>query len=280
MARVLSAAGEQAMLREWHRLFGLLLTDFFTNSPFTVEIERDLSAQQQFLDIVIVRRRLGVMREPPPDGLEDLRAHNLITFKSHHETLDAWAIKELIGHYVAYRKMVSSKPTDLISEEQFRLYAVCARFPQNLSSQVAWREWLAGVYDCQWGTDSVRVVVAGQLPRVEHNAPLLLFSASPELVGFGSGAYRPHSEYSSTLLHQLFDKFRAEGSTMAYTMQDFIRDYVKTNLARLTPNERCEVLESLTSEERLAGLSDAEIRRVLELRSTRAATASKKRKKK
>ena len=24
-------------LRDWHRLFGLLLTDFFTNSPFKVE---------------------------------------------------------------------------------------------------------------------------------------------------------------------------------------------------------------------------------------------------
>jgi hypothetical protein len=29
--------------RDWHRLFGLLLTDFFSGSPFEVEIERDLS---------------------------------------------------------------------------------------------------------------------------------------------------------------------------------------------------------------------------------------------
>jgi hypothetical protein len=36
-------------LRDWHRLFGLLLTDFFTGSPFAVEVERDLSQQQQFL---------------------------------------------------------------------------------------------------------------------------------------------------------------------------------------------------------------------------------------
>ena len=28
---------------DWHRLFGLLLTDFFTGSPFTVEVESDLS---------------------------------------------------------------------------------------------------------------------------------------------------------------------------------------------------------------------------------------------
>ena len=36
-------------LRGWHRLLGLLMTDLFNRSPFTVEIERDLSAEQQLL---------------------------------------------------------------------------------------------------------------------------------------------------------------------------------------------------------------------------------------
>jgi hypothetical protein len=34
----------------WHRLFGLLLTDFFTASPFIVELEKDLSLKKQLLD--------------------------------------------------------------------------------------------------------------------------------------------------------------------------------------------------------------------------------------
>jgi hypothetical protein len=34
---------EREALRDWHRPFGLQLTDFFTDSPFDVEIERDLS---------------------------------------------------------------------------------------------------------------------------------------------------------------------------------------------------------------------------------------------
>jgi len=41
------------------------------------------------------------------------------------------------------------------------------------------------VYDCDWGTDVVRVIVTAELPREEHNAPLHLFSASLELVEFG-----------------------------------------------------------------------------------------------
>src|SRR5207248_5279145 len=137
-----------------------------------------------------------------PDGLGELAAHNLITFKSLREALDRWAMKELVGHYVAYRKLVSPS-SGLLPEEQFRLYAVCARFPHNLAGQVPWQQRQAGVYDCRWGTDEVRVLVAGELPREEHNAPLHLFSASPELLSFGQSTYRRRSENTSMLLGQL-----------------------------------------------------------------------------
>lgn len=68
-------AGEQDALHDWHRLFGLLLTDFFTGSPFLVEVERDMSEQQQLLDVVIVRCGRGRFTERLPDGLENLAAH-------------------------------------------------------------------------------------------------------------------------------------------------------------------------------------------------------------
>jgi hypothetical protein len=129
---------EREALRDWHRLFGLLLTDFFSGSPFTVEVERDLSQQQQLLDVVIVRRGRGRFVGRLPDGLEDLAEHNLHTFKSHREALDDWAIRELVGHYVAYRKLVSRSPSDLLPAERFQLYAVVARFPHNLAGQVPW----------------------------------------------------------------------------------------------------------------------------------------------
>src|SRR5436190_747786 len=201
-------ASERDVLRDWHRLFGLLLTDFFTGLPFTVEVERDLSEQQQFLDVVIVRRGRGRTTIRLPDGLDDLAEHNLITFKSHHEALDAWAMKELIGHYVAYRKLVSPSPSELLPEDRFRLYAVSARLPEQLSAQVPWQVRQAGVYHCRWGTHEVRVVVAGQLPCEPHNAPLHLFSVSPELVGFGQTAFQRRSENTSLVLGQLFERLR------------------------------------------------------------------------
>jgi hypothetical protein len=87
-------AVEPEALRDWHRLFGLLLTDFFTGSPFAVDVERDLSVQQQRLDVVIVRRGRGRFAGRLPDGLDGLRPHNLVTFKSHHEALDGWAMND------------------------------------------------------------------------------------------------------------------------------------------------------------------------------------------
>jgi hypothetical protein len=243
-------AGEKDALRDWHRLFGLILTDFFTGSPFVVEVERDLSVQQQLLDVVIVRRGRGRFVGRLPDGLVGLTSHNLITFKSHHEALDAWAVKELIGHHVAYRKFVSVSPSELLPEGQFGLYAVTARFPEKLSRQVPWQTIQPGVYDCQWGTDTIRVVVAGELSREPHNAPLHLFSASPELVGLGGGAYRQRSENTSALIKQLFERFQGEGFTMSFTMEDFQRQYAKEHFPRLTTEEQREALEKLPAQDR------------------------------
>src|SRR5262249_28503685 len=139
-----------------------------------------------------------------------------------------------------------------------------------------WQERQAGVYDCRWGTDEVRVLVAGDLPREVHNAPLHLFSASPEVLSFGQSAYQRRSKTTSLLLGPLFESLNGEVFAMPYTMEDFKRDYVKGHFAKLTPEEqrqalerlspeqRQQVLQSLPAEERLAGLSEEEIRHYLE----------------
>ena len=50
----------------WHRHFGLLLTDFFTGSPFVVELEKDLSLKKQLLNVVILRKGQGNSRNRCP----------------------------------------------------------------------------------------------------------------------------------------------------------------------------------------------------------------------
>lgn len=229
--------------------------------------------------MVVVRRGRGRFAGRLPDGLDGLRAHNLITFKSHREALDDWAMKELVGHYVAYRKLVSPSPSDLLAEDRFGLYAVAARFPQPLSGRVPWERVSAGVYDCRWGTDTVRVVVAGELPPDPHNAPLHLFSARPDLVGFGGRAYRPRSEHTSGLLIQLFEGFQTEGPAVPYTMEDFERKFFRDRLPRLTREDQRDVLQSLPPEVRLDGLTAEQIRAYLDS-LTAAPPAKKPRRKK
>ncbi|MCP4700228.1 MAG: hypothetical protein GY862_25755 [Gammaproteobacteria bacterium] len=86
----------------WHRLFGIALTDFFTDSGYEVKMEKDLSLKQQYLDIVIIERAGSVSQpQPMPDGLDNLSRHNLITYKSRHEPLDDWALDELTGHFTS-----------------------------------------------------------------------------------------------------------------------------------------------------------------------------------
>ena len=122
----------------WHRLLGLALTDYFHGTGWR-------------LDVLIIEREPGQSTElsDPCDGFETLRPHNLLTYKSMHEPLDAWAIEELIGHYANYRKIVEPMPPP----EAFGLYAVCARYPSGLARQVtlptasasAWRRPLTSV---------------------------------------------------------------------------------------------------------------------------------------
>ena len=130
-----------------------------------------------------------------------------------------------------------------------------------------WEELQPGVYRCRRGTDAIRVVVAGQLPRAEHNALLHLLSASAEQVGYGAGHYRPQSRETSTLLYQLLAGYQGEGLPMPYTMEDFKRDFLKEHLheflKEMTPQQR---LEGLSPEELLETLPTETIERFLEKR--------------
>ncbi len=251
--------------RPWHRLFGLSWMDFFRGLPVTVEMEKDLSLKQQLLDLVIIRKEPGVLPRRLPDGFEDLAAHNLVSFKSYQEALDGWALNELIGHYVNYRKQVSPSLNDLLPETVFRLFAVCVRFPQGLAGQVPLTRLREGVYEARHFTGSLRLIVVHELPQEEHNAMLHLFSARVELLRYGAEHYRPHSTETSTLLNQLFERYRLEGSLMPDALDQFVRETIDEILKNLSPEERLDGLSPedlrnhLSPEERLKGLSADEL---------------------
>ena len=107
----------------WHRWFGLLLADFFTGITYEVRLEEELSLKRQFLDVLILRWGDSPEPESLPDGLEGLGEHNLVTYKPSAESLDSWALDELFGHHVNYRKQLREQNVDA-PELAFRFYAV------------------------------------------------------------------------------------------------------------------------------------------------------------
>jgi hypothetical protein len=188
--------------------------------------------------------------------------------KSHQEALDAWALWELVGHFVNHRKQASPSLDDLLPEEDFRLFAVCVRHPHNLAQRVELTPLRAGVYEVRGLGLRIRVIVANQLPLQEHNAMLHLFSAREDLLQYGREHYRPHSQETSTLLYELFKAY-SEEDDMPDKLKEFVRQSIdellkslpaKERLKGLSPEER---LEGLSAEERFKGLSTEEVLRAL-----------------
>lgn len=255
---------------DWHRLLGLIFTDFFTGSAWNVELEKDLSMKRQLLDIIILRQDSGGLIQPLPDGLEGMKKHNLLTFKSIREPLDDWAMKELTGHYVNYRKQISPSFSNLYPEDQFQLYGVSTRYPKKLSSQLELTKVQDGVYDIHRGSDSIRLIVLNEMPHAKHNAIWHLFSGTPGEIEFAARQYRGKTQEISTVLNRLFENYQLEGIPMAYTMEDFKKDYVKENLGVLSPDDRLrglssdDVLQRFSSDEVLNNFSVEEIRQYLE----------------
>ena len=246
---------------DWHRLFGLALIDFFTGSPFGVEVEKDLSLKQQLLDVVIIRKQPGEFPVRLPDGLHPLAAHNLLTYKSLREALDDWTLDELIAYYVNYRKQVSPSLKALLPTEDFQLYAVSTRFPQKLADRVSLEALQTGVYQVVWGTHPIHLMVLSEIPEGEHNALWNLFSTVQDKVVSGTTQYRNRPTNMSSIINDLLRNYQLEGLVMPYTMQDYQRDVAKRYINEMTIEER---LEGLAPEEILKRFSVEEVQAYLD----------------
>ncbi len=255
-------------LDDWHRLFGLTLTDVFSDTPWRVELEKDLAMQRQLLDVVIIEQTAPAGAAANlPDGLDHLRAHNLLTYKSKQEPLDGWALHELIGHYVNYRKLISPK-SGLLPEADFQLYAVATRYPQGLARGCPLQPTARpGVYDVSWGAARIRLIVLNAIAQDPRNAAWELFSTQQDRIRHGAAHYRPHRPGTWDLLYRLYLMHLLEDPSMADTIEDYVREIRQQFLHSLTAEERQAVLDQLppeeifkhfTPEERLRGLGPEE----------------------
>lgn len=257
-------------ITDWHRLFGMTMIDYFTNTPYHVELEKELCQKKQRIDVLLLERAPDQPVSEIPDGLENLSKHNLLTYKSHHQPLDGWAIEELQGHYVNYRKQESPSLKKLIPRKYFRLYAACARFPQKLAKEVTLTELQPGIYQTIWGLHKVRIIVLSEVPKTPNNAPWHLFSGIQTNIEYARDHYQWRDPDTSAILSQLCNTYIHEGVLMSYTREDMKRDvkkmaremvfrYFQENpdeFQQLSPDDR---LRGLSLDDRLRGLSPDEL---------------------
>jgi hypothetical protein len=236
----------------WHRLFGLSLIDLFTDTNYQVELEKELSLKKQYIDVVILKQTQGIPLTNPPVGLNSLREHNLLTYKSLHEPLDDWAVEELIGHYSNYRKVVSPSLDNLLPASHFQLLAVTTRYPKGLlRAPLVWQPLQDGVIQLTWGTRQIRVIILNQVAMAPANAFWLLFSGQANNFSYGDEHYRWRRPSERAVLKQLYELYQHEGVVMSYTMTDFERDYTREHLHLLSATE---ILNRFSVAERLQDL--------------------------
>ncbi|KHD07833.1 hypothetical protein PN36_31450 [Candidatus Thiomargarita nelsonii] len=261
----------------WHRAFGLTLTDFFKDSNFEVGLEKEMSVKLQYLDVLIIKKSDGkpVDKLKLPDGFEHLVKYNILTYKSMHQALDHWAIEEVIGHYVSYRKMVSPSKQELLPASDFQVYAVSTRYPKNLLGSKKKlnpeiEEIQAGVYKvlskliCP-----VIILVLSEMLKDDKNALWQLFSGKADGFEFGNVHYQWHDPSSQALLNQLYKLYSKEGVVMSYTWDDYFRDYPPEEFLRKLPPEAIlkgisdDVILKIPDEKRLKGISPEVIKKYL-----------------
>ena len=250
---------------QWHRVFGLTLVDVLANSNYQVELEKELSLKKQYLDVAIIRRTSGILLTTIPVGLEQLAAHNLLTYKSLREPLDQWAIEELIGHYTNYRKLVSPSLHELLPTDDFQLYAVSTRYPNSLlNGDVSFQEIEQGVFELVWGKRLIKLIVTSRVALEKRNAFWLLFSGKSQEFAYGDEHYQWQYPKERAILNQLYELYQKEGVMMPYTIEDFNRDFTQEHLYLLPPEERLKglspeaVFKQFSPEDRLKGLPPEE----------------------
>jgi hypothetical protein len=226
----------------WHRLFGLTLKDFFTGSNYQVDLEKDLTVQEQYLDIAIIRKSEGQPITEWPDGFDNLSEYNLVSYKSLREPLDGWTIDELISYYVLYRKQLSPSVDELLPAEKFQLYLVATRYPQKRHRPSQFQEIQPGVYQINSYTRPIQIIILSKMPEHQRNALWQLFSGKGNGFSFGNKHYHWRIPKNRGLLNPLYKLYQQEDVIMPYTFEDFEREYLIEVSQTWSPKDLLEVL--------------------------------------
>ena len=249
----------QNLTIDWHRAFGIAIKRLISGHGYSVETEMEVSQQKQLLDLIIIRQEQAkpIQTEQLCDGFDNLAKYNLISYKSMHESFNDFAVEELYGYYISYRKLTEQKAPKL-PKTDYRLYGIATKKPEKLLRTVRYKQIQPGVYDLLTGLKPIRLVVLNTLEQKQSNAILNLFSDRREQFTYG---YRHIDQQKfntrdTPVVNKIIELYKLEGVTMPYTEEQFLEDYKRSIFSRMLPHER---LEGLRPEEVLASFKPEEI---------------------
>jgi hypothetical protein len=244
--------------KQWHHLLGVAIADLYTGTSYKVEIEKELSLKKQQLDILLIEQKDDklILPSETPDGLENLNKHNLITFKSHQESLDHWAVQELISHYVTYRKILSTKNKN-VSIADFNLYAISTKFPQKLFSTLKPKQLKQGVYSQEILNKIITFIILSEIPNKSKDYIWNLFSNNTSKIVKGLTILQQKHPRISSMLGIIFNQHYNLGELkMSYTIDDLTKEFVQENIHVLDTEQ---VLSKYSADEVLSKYSADEV---------------------
>ncbi len=260
---------------EWHRMVGVVIVHLLENTPFKVETEVDVALTPKKIDIVITTPTVPTV--PPPliaVGIEELREKNLFTFKSHQESLNIDTLQELVSYYTDYRKTFAPKKKKRLKAETLRLFAISTRRPETIiDNPDIPQKWITnGVYDLQFASIVIRLIVIHELEEREENANLFLFSNNKKQVQYGQKHHNLTNTKYETLIDFLLNRYKEEGDQ---DMVDLLNPTEDEVLAKLVKTERTskKILSHYSPKDRLEGLSKEDLLEIARLATEKALEA-------
>lgn len=170
-------------------LLGTTLDYQLSGCGAVVKAEVETTATPQRVDFVIENLRSQAKIGGVLDGLNPQADYNIVTYKSHHESLDVDAINEFIGYFVGYKKGVAKASTDKDhSGDTYHLTAVCTRYSDALVKQAGnkWSQIKDGVYRIELLIDII-VVITSRVEIKPSNSAWLLFSHDKDRIEYALG---------------------------------------------------------------------------------------------
>ncbi len=241
---------------DWHRILGVLFYDAFEGTSFDVKVEFDVAVTPKMVDIVIQAKKGSLPFAPRvADGIEELREHNLFTFKSHQETFTAKTLEELVGYYSGYLKTLAPLKKKELDRELVRLFAISTRRPSDVldNPKIPSTFVTDGVYDLEYGVTPMRLIVINELEHRRENANLLLFSNIKGNVQYGMKEHQLGESKYKSLIARLLNRYEEEGDKeMANLLNPTEDDVIELWAQR--ESARKKFLKKVSTEDRLEGI--------------------------